>query len=73
VVLLFSGYTPLFSGMVGLGLTVVLIFGAAVLDRACRGGVARYVFWVLLGFACAGFLQFGVITFFGVVAVLVVH
>ena len=31
VALLFSGYTPLFSGTVGLGLTVILIFGAAVL------------------------------------------
>src|SRR5699024_6086150 len=29
VALLFSGYTPLFSGTVGLGLTAILIFGAA--------------------------------------------
>src|SRR5699024_10798424 len=34
VVLLFSGYTPLFSGTVGLGLTVILIFGAAVIKGA---------------------------------------
>jgi TRAP transporter 4TM/12TM fusion protein len=49
---------------------VVLIFGAALLS-----GVAslplRMLFWVLLGFACAGFLEFGVMTFFVVTAVLV--
>ena len=70
VLLLFSGYTPLFSGTIGLALTVVLIFGAALLS-----GVAslplRMLFWVLLGFACAGFLEFGVMTFFVVTAVLV--
>jgi TRAP-type uncharacterized transport system fused permease subunit len=38
VALLFSGYTPLFSGTVGLGLTVVLIFGAAVLTGVQRAG-----------------------------------
>src|SRR5690554_5440956 len=34
VALLFSGYTPLFSGTVGLGLTVILIFGAATISGA---------------------------------------
>ena len=58
VALLFSGYTPLFSGTVGLGLTVILIFGAAVLT-----GVK--------GLACAGFFEFGVGTFFVLTAVLV--
>jgi len=70
VVLLFSGYTPLFSGTVGLGLTVILIFGAAVLSGV-RNLPLRFLFWVLLGFACAGFVQFGVITFFAIIAVLV--
>ena len=59
VALLFSGYTPLFSGTVGLGLTVILIFGAAVLTGVGSRAL-RYLFWVLLGFACAGFLKFGV-------------
>lgn len=71
VALLFSGYTPLFSGTVGLALTVVLIFGAAVLTGV-RQFVLRGLFWVLLGLACAGFFQFGVGTFFVVIAVLVV-
>jgi TRAP transporter 4TM/12TM fusion protein len=70
VSLLFSGYTPLFSGTIGLALTVVLIFGAALLSGV-RSMPLRVLFWVLLGFACAGFLEFGVMTFFVVTAVLV--
>jgi len=69
VALLFSGYTPLFSGTIGLGLTVILIFGAAVIRGASRP-VLRYVFWLLLGIACAGFIQFGVTDFFVIIAVL---
>lgn len=69
VALLFSGYTPLFSGTVGLGLTVILIFGAAAISGASSRAV-KYLFWVLLGFACSGFLHFGVISFFVIVAVL---
>ncbi|WP_372826860.1 TRAP transporter permease [Polaromonas sp.] len=68
--LLFSGYTPLFSGTVGLGLTVILIFGAAVISGV-KGLPLRGLFWVLLGFACAGFFQFGVGTFFVLAALLV--
>ncbi|HSQ72635.1 MAG TPA: TRAP transporter permease [Rubrivivax sp.] len=71
VALLFSGYTPLFSGTIGLALTVVLIFGAALLSGV-RNMPLRVLFWVLLGIACAGFLEFGVMTFFVVTAVLVV-
>ena len=63
VALLFSGYTPLFSGTVGLGLTVILIFGAAVISGV-KGTPLRMLSWVLLGFACAGFYQFGVGVFF---------
>ncbi len=69
--LLFSGYTPLFSGTVGLGLTVILIFGAALMTGV-QGLALRGLFWVLLGFASAGFFKFGVGTFFVVAAVLVV-
>ncbi len=70
VALLFSGYTPLFSGSVGLALTVILIFGAAVMTGV-KGLALRGLFWVLLGFACAGFLQFGVITFFVITLALI--
>jgi TRAP transporter 4TM/12TM fusion protein len=70
VSLLFSGYTPLFSGSVGLGLTVILIFGAAVISGV-RSMPLRVLFWVLLGFACSGFFQFGVGAFFVLIAALV--
>ena len=69
VALLFSGYTPLFSGTVGLALTVILIFGAAVASGV-RGTPLRVLFWVLLALACGGFIQFGVMSFFVVTAVL---
>lgn len=69
VALLFSGYTPMFSGTVGLGLTVILIFGAAVISGV-KGSALRVMFWVLLGMACAGFVEFGVITFFAIICVL---
>ncbi|MDZ7937719.1 MAG: TRAP transporter permease [Rhodoferax sp.] len=70
VALLFSGYTPLFSGSVGLGLTVILIFGAAVVSGVASMPL-RALFWVLLGFACGGFFQFGVGAFFVLIAALV--
>jgi len=70
VVLLFSGYTPLFSGTVGLALTVILIFGAAVMTGVGSTPL-RALFWALLGLACAGFFKFGVGTFFVLVALLV--
>ena len=57
--LLFAGYTPLFSGTMGLALTVVLIFGAA-LTRGIAPVVLRTVVWVAIGIACSGFLKYGV-------------
>ena len=59
VYLLFGGYTPLFAGTIGLGLTVLLILGgSAVLNLPA--GAMRVVFWVCLGLVAAGFLQFGI-------------
>ena len=43
VALLFSGYTPLFSGTIGLALTVVLIFGAAAAVGREEHAAARAV------------------------------
>jgi TRAP transporter 4TM/12TM fusion protein len=48
---------------------VVLIFGAAVIQGA-SSIVLRYLFWLLTGVACAGFVRFGVTDFFVIVAVL---
>jgi TRAP transporter 4TM/12TM fusion protein len=71
VALLFSGYTPLFSGTIGLALTVVLIFGAAALTGVSSNAL-RALFWVLLGMACAGFVEFGVMSFFVIIAALLI-
>jgi len=67
--LLFSGYTPLFSGTVGLGLTAVLIFGAAIALRL-SGRAMRMAFWIALGLASASFFRFGIGAFFVIVALL---
>jgi len=71
VALLFSGYTPLFSGSVGLALTVILIFGAA-LAQGIQGTSRRVLFWVLLALACSSFAKIGMLSFFITTAVLVV-
>ena len=68
--LLFSGYTPLFAGTVGLGLTVMLILGASV-ALGLPAGVIRYVFWIGLGLVAAAFLQWGIMVVASAVLALV--
>ncbi len=71
VALLFSGYTPLFAGMIALALTSIIVLGvpiAALVDRT----VLRIVFWVVIGVLCAGFFKFGVTAVFGVIGALVI-
>ena len=48
VYLLFSGRTPLFSGMVGLALTSIVILGSAIILRVSSFAL-RCAFWVALG------------------------
>ncbi len=68
--LLFSGFTPLFSGTVGLALTVLLILGAAAMSGV--GSTAlRVIFWLGLALATSAFLSYGIATFFVLAAVLV--
>ena len=71
VYLLFAGYTPLFSGTVGLALTVILIFGMAVALRVPAIWM-RVVFWVVLGLLASTFFRLGIGAVFGVIALLVV-
>ena len=59
VYLLFAGYTPLFSGMVGLALTVVLIFGAAM-TKNFGSRPLQIIFWVLIGLAASSFFKYGI-------------
>ncbi|MGO1791808.1 MAG: TRAP transporter permease [Oceanisphaera sp.] len=71
IVMLFSGFTPLFAGMMGLALTVVLIMGNG-LAKHLNATVLRYGFWIVLGLACATFNYYGITAIFAIVAVLTV-
>lgn len=70
VYLLFSGRTPLFSGMIGLALTAIVILGSAIIFRVSSFAL-RVAFWIALGVLCAGFFQLGISVIFGVIAALV--
>ena len=71
VYLLFSGRTPLFSGMVGLALTAIVILGSAIILRVSSFAL-RMAFWIALGVLCAGFFQLGIGVIFAVIGALVV-
>ncbi|HEX5640400.1 MAG TPA: TRAP transporter permease [Burkholderiaceae bacterium] len=71
VFLLFSGYTPLFSGMVSLALTVVLIFGFVLASKFGPVGF-RVLFWILIGLACSAFFRFGIVAVMAVIAAMAV-
>ena len=70
IYLLFSGRTPLFSGMVGLALTAIVILGSAIILRVSSKAM-RFAFWIALGVLCAGFFQLGIGVVFGVIGLLV--
>ena len=70
VYLLFTGYTPLYSGTVGLALTLLLILGSAVVLRL-PSLVLRSIFWIALGIIAALFLQFGVAVVGGAIGLLI--
>jgi TRAP transporter 4TM/12TM fusion protein len=59
VYLLFTGYTPLFAGTVGLSLTVLLILGSSIILGLPKGTI-RTIFWIGLGLIAAAFLEFGI-------------
>ena len=68
--LLFSGYTPLYAGTIGLALTALLILGAPVAERL-SATAWRTVFWVALGLAGAAFFRFGIGPVVATIAVLI--
>jgi TRAP transporter 4TM/12TM fusion protein len=59
VYLLFSGYTPLFAGTVGLALTAVLILAVPVAGTL-PALLLRIAFWVVLGLAASTFFRYGI-------------
>lgn len=52
IYLLFSGFTPLFAGAVGLALTIVLILGFAIAASVSVTAL-RVLFWIALALLCA--------------------
>ncbi|MBT9246462.1 TRAP transporter permease (plasmid) [Gemmobacter fulvus] len=57
--LLFSGFTPLYAGTVGLALTVLLILGGSAV-LGLPEGVLRIIFWIGLGLISAAFFKLGI-------------
>ena len=68
--LLMSGYTPLYAGTVGLGLTAMIVLGAPIALGLGRQAF-RVAFWIALGLLSAALLEFGVTVVLAVVAALV--
>ena len=69
--LLFSGYTPLFAGTIGLALTGMLILGASI-TLGMSSTAVRVIFWVVLGLCASSFFKFGIHALLLVVAALVI-
>lgn len=70
VYLLFTGYTPLFAGTVGLSLTVILILGGTI-AMGFSSSIVRIVFWIGLGLIAASFFRLGINVILAAVAVLI--
>ncbi|EYR84051.1 TRAP transporter permease [Shinella sp. 838] len=68
--LLFSGYTPLFAGTVGLGFTLLLILGSSI-ALGLPSTAVRVIFWIGLGLVAAAFFKFGMEVVVVALAVLV--
>ncbi len=71
VYLLFSGYTPLFAGTVGLSLTGLLILGGSV-ALGLPSNALRIIFWIVIGLVAGAFFEVGIRAVLGAIAVLVV-
>ena len=59
VFMLFDGFTPMYSGIVGLALTAVLILGVGIAS-GFGSMLFRIVFWIVLGFGTASFFKYGI-------------
>ncbi len=70
VFLLLSGFTPMYSGTVGLALTALLILGAPIAAHFGRSAV-KLLFWIVLGLASSAFFKLGIDVMVGLIAALV--
>ena len=68
--LLFSGYTPLFAGTVGLAFTALLILGSSA-ALGVPAGVIRIIFWIGLGLVAASFFRVGIGVVLAALAILI--
>src|SRR5512143_2420466 len=59
VFMLFDGFTPMYSGIVGLALTAVLILGAGIASGFGSTSF-RVVLWIALGLGTASFFRYGI-------------
>jgi TRAP transporter 4TM/12TM fusion protein len=58
VYLLFSGYTPLYAGTIGLAFIIFLILGAPIAANLTK--YKRLLFWIILGLVSASFFEIGI-------------
>jgi TRAP transporter 4TM/12TM fusion protein len=70
VFMLFDGFTPMFSGIIGLALTAMLILGVGIASGFASMAF-RIVFWIALGLTVAAFFAVGVWPLITAIAVLV--
>jgi len=68
--MLFNGFTPMYSGMVGLALCAILILGAAIAARLSNTAF-RFVFWIAVGLGASLLVKWGVYPVLIVIGVLV--
>ena len=71
VYMLFNGFTPMFSGMMGLALTAILILGTTLAAQISTTAF-RYMFWFSLGLGAASFGKWGIVPVLGVIALLTI-
>src|SRR6266545_6975762 len=70
VFMLFDGFTPMYSGIIGLALTAMLILGVGI-AAGFRSMAFRIVFWIALGLATAAFFTYGIWPIIVAIALLV--
>lgn len=68
--MLFHGFTPMYSGLIGLALCAILILGFTV-AASLSATAARYVFWFAVGLGCSLLVKWGVYPVMAVILLLV--
>ena len=69
--MLFNGFTPMYSGMVGLALCAILILGTAVAARLSSTAF-RYAFWLSVALGSSLLVKWGVFPVLAVIGALIV-